>query len=388
MDNYIRACELKSELIKHRRAIHKFAEVGFDLPQTTAYVKEQLINMGYEPLEIIEHGIVTAVGSGGKTFLLRADMDALPMPEQSDLDFAADNGNCHACGHDIHTSMLLTAARILKQNEKELKGTVKLMFQPAEELLLGAEKMVEAGVLENPEVDCGMMIHISSTAKAGIGIISGPKAASSNHFKITVTGRGTHGAMPERGIDPVLVGAHIVIGAQEILSREIAFPQGGVLTMGRFEANGAVNIIPSQAIIEGTARTYTKETQEHIKKRLPEIVEKIAETYNAKAELRFTCDVPVMYNDEELTGNIEKYIKNLANSRFDVNTSAPTPGSEDFAFIGTRVPACMLILGAPNPGEDTNYALHNPKVVFDEEQLPIGAAVMAECAMRWLEEHR
>lgn len=388
MDNYMRAYELKSELIKHRRTIHQFAEVGFELPKTTAYVKEQLINMGYEPLEIIEYGLVASVGSGNKVFLLRADMDALPMQEQSGLDFAAQNENCHACGHDTHTAMLLTAAKILKENEKELKGTVKLMFQPAEELLLGAEKMVKAGVLENPKVDCGMMLHINSMTDPGIGIISGPKAASSNNFKITITGKGTHGAMPERGTDPVLVGAHIVIGAQEILSREIAFPQGGVLTMGRFEANGAVNIIPPQAIIEGTTRTYTKETQEHIKRRLPEIVEKIAETYNAKAVLEFTCDVPVMYNDEELTENIEKYIRNLANNRFDVNISAPSPGSEDFAFIGASVPACMLNLGAPNPSADALYPLHNPKVIFDEDKLPIGSAVMAECAMRWLEDNQ
>lgn len=387
MSVYERAYELKDELVRHRRTIHQFAEVGFEVNKTADYVKEQLRNMGCQPQEITKNGIVATVGEGAKTFLLRADMDALPIAEESGLEFASVNGNCHACGHDTHTSMLLTAARILKEQESSLKGKVKLMFQPAEELLTGAEKMVEAGVLKNPEVDCGLMIHISSTSKPGIGIASGPKAASSNNFKITITGKGAHGAMPETGIDPVMIGAHIIIDAQQILSREIAFTKGAVLTMGHFEGGSAANIIPSQAIIQGTTRTFTNETQAYIKKRLPEIVQSIAATYHGEAKLEFTCDVPVMVNDPVFTADVYKYIGELAENNFAVYEVEPSTGSEDFAFVGVNVPACMLSLGAPDPAQEKLYPLHNPKVTFDEEQLPMGAAVLAGCAMRWLEEH-
>lgn len=388
MDILKRAYELKDELVKDRRNIHQFAELGFDTKNTAAYVAKELQSIGYETIELIENSVVTTIGNGGKVFLLRADMDALPMKEDSGLEFASTNGNSHSCGHDTHTAMLLTAAKILKENEDKLNGTVKLMFQPAEELLLGADKMLKAGILENPKVDCGLMIHINSMSKKGIGIVSGPKAAANNNFKITVNGKGTHGAMPEKGVDPVIIGSNIVLGLQELLTREISFTEGAVITTGHFEAGTSNNTIPNTAIIEGTMRTFSGETKAHLKKRIPEVVKSIAETYRGTADFEYTSDVPVMVNDPNFTKSISKYIDNLSKDNFDFYEVTPVAGSEDFAFISQEIPSCMINLGAPNPDSEQLYPIHHPKVVFDEEALPIGAAVLADCAIKWLNENK
>lgn len=388
MDNYKRALDIKDEIVANRRHIHANPEVGFDLPKTTKFVKEKLIEMGYEPEEIIENGLVCTVGKGGKTFLLRADMDALPMQENSGLDFASTvDGACHACGHDSHTAMLLGAAKLLKEKEDELKGTIKLMFQPAEELLLGAEKMVEAGVLENPKVDAAMMVHVYSNADMGISYVKGPRYASSNNFRIKVSGVGAHGAQPENGVDPIMIGANIIMAAQELISREVAYTKSAVLTMGHFEGGSAVNIIPPEALIEGTTRSYSTETQKHIKKRLPEIASNIAKAYRGSAEVEYLCDCPIQVNDIEFTETVLGYIDELSDGRFDIYEGEPATGSEDFAFIGSKVPSCALTLGAKVTDEPF-FPLHNPKMKLNEEAFPIGAAVLVECATRWLEDNQ
>lgn len=387
MDNYNRAYEIKDEIIKHRRTLHQIAEIGMELPQTAAYVKEQLVNMGYEPVELINSGIVATVGSGGKTFLLRADMDALPVKEESGLDFASTNGNCHACGHDNHTAVLLGAAKLLKEQEADLKGTVKLMFQPGEEVLSGARAMIEAGLLENPKVDCAMAFHDRSTDQPGISYVYGPRYASSNNFIIKVTGVAAHGAMPFNGVDPIITGAHVILGLQELLSREVSFTEGAVLTICQFAAGNSFNSIPASAELKGTIRTFSKKTQEYMKKRVPEIVADIAKTYRATAELEWTCDVPVMFNDNAFTEQIVGYLKTFSEGKFNFYEGEGSTGSEDFAMIADRVPACMLSLAIPDPNSDTRYALHHPRVIFDEGGLPMGSAALTECAMRWLEDN-
>lgn len=385
MDNYTRAYAIKDEIIKHRRVLHQIAEVGMELPKTTAYVKEQLANMGYEPVEIISSGITATVGSGGKTFLLRADMDALPVKEESGLDFASAGDNCHACGHDAHTAVLLGAAKILKELEAELKGTVKLMFQPGEELLTGARAMIEAGVMENPRVDCAMSLHIRSTDQAGISYLYGSRSASSNNFVIRVKGVAAHGAMPYNGVDPIVTGSHIVLGLQELISREISFAEGAVLTFGQFVAGNSCNSIPAAAELKGTMRSFSNKTREYIVKRIPEIVADLAKTYRATAEVEWLCDIPVLVNDNSFTDQIVGYLRNFSEGKFAFYEGEPTTGSEDFALITSRVPACMFSLGAPNPNADTKYALHSPKVIFDEDCFPIGSATLVESAMKWLE---
>jgi len=387
MDFYSRAQELKSELIRHRRTIHQLAEVGMELPKTTDYVITQLKNMGYQPIEIMNSGIVATVGSGGKTFLLRADMDALPMGEETGLDYASENGNCHACGHDTHTAMLLCAARLLKEAETELKGTVKLMFQPGEELLCGAAAMIEAGVLENPKVDRAMAFHVRSTDPKGVSYIYGPRAASAGNFAITVHGAATHGAMPYNGVDPIVIGSHIVLGLQELISREISFTKGAVLTIGQFTSGSSCNVIPATAEIKGTMRSFSNETREHLLKRVPEVAGDIAKAYRAAIDFEWLCDVPVLMNDETFTDQIRSYIEDLSDGHFDVFSCEPTTGSEDFALLANNVPSSMFSFCAPYPDETKRYPLHNPKVLFDEDFLPTGSAVLAESATRWLADY-
>lgn len=388
MNNYERAVAINDEVIQNRRIIHQNAEVGFDLPKTSKFVMEKLTEYGYEPKRMAENGVVATVGKGGKTILLRADMDALPMHEESGLDFASKEKACHSCGHDIHTAMLLGAAKLLKENEADLKGTVKLMFQPAEELLTGAISMVEAGVLENPKVDVAMMLHVHGLFKKGIVLRSGDKCASSNNFRIIVKGAGTHGALPHNGVDPVYIAAQIIIGATELVSREIPFLNGAVLTMGHIEGGSAVNIIPGEVLIEGTMRTVSPDTQKHLKTRLPELVADIAKAYRGSAELEYLSDVPVLVNEVNFAKAIGKYITELGEGKFDVYEGACLPGSEDFAFVTSKVPGVMLNLGMPFPDENgKTYPLHNSKVKFDESSMPIGVATFVECATRWLEDN-
>lgn len=388
MNSFIRAKAIQDFIVDYRRNIHKNAEIGFELPKTKGYVMDRLREMGYEPVEVGTCGISATVGNGGKTILLRADMDALPMKEESDLSYAAENGYSHSCGHDTHTAMLLGAAKLLKESEASLAGTVKLMFQPAEELLAGAQNMIEAGILENPKVDAAMSMHINSTLPAGVGIKTGPRFASSDNFRIKVKGKGCHGAMPEKGVDPVMIGAHIVIGVQEIITREVSYVDGATLTMGHFEGGSAVNIIPGEVLIEGTMRTFSNETRAHLKQRLPEVVTSIAQTYRGNAEFEYLSDCPVLINDPNFTSEISGYIKTIAAGNFNVFDAASSPGSEDFALICNQVPACMLSLGAQSLDPDKRYPLHNPKMTIDENSLPIGTSVFVECAIKWLENNQ
>ena len=252
------AKEMQLLLTKHRRYLHTHPELGFDLRQTKEYVKKELISIGYEPVECGKCGLVVLAGSknSDKTFLIRADMDALPILEQADVKFKSENsGKMHACGHDMHTAMLLGAARLLKRHENELKGTIKLMFQPAEETLDGCKDMVGADVLNNPTVDAALMLHVTlgMPLQTGSAIIcdGGISAPAAEYFEIKIQGKGCHGAMPELGVDPITIASHIVIALQELHARELAMADDAVLTIGTMQAGDANNIIPDTAVLRG-----------------------------------------------------------------------------------------------------------------------------------------
>ena len=264
MDFWKRAQELKDETTQNRRRIHQNAEVGLNLPNTKAFVTEKLHEYGLKPTEC-GHGVTATLGKPGKTLLLRADMDALPMPEESGEPFACPTGEtAHACGHDMHTAMLLTAAKMLKENEDALCGTVKLMFQPAEETFEGARDMLENGLLENPPVDAALAYHVAA-GKSPVGFVmyndSGVMMASVDGFEITVHGRGSHGANPNLAIDPINVGVHIHLALQELIARESDPTKTCVLTIGQFMAGTAANIIPDTAVLRGTIRTNDKKAR-------------------------------------------------------------------------------------------------------------------------------
>lgn len=397
-----RAKELAPELTAHRRHLHACPEIGFDLPQTTAYVKAQLEAMGYTPQPCGKSGLVALAGGKrpGKVFLLRADMDALPIREEAEVDFAAQNGSMHACGHDLHTAMLLGAARLLKEREEEIPGTVKLMFQPAEEIILGAVDMLEDGLLENPKVDAAMMIHaIAATpAPPGTVVVSAPgvSAPAADYFTITVRGRGCHGSSPNTGVDPLTAAAHILIALQELHARELAMGDRAALTIGTFHGGTADNAIPDAAVLGGSMRAFSEETRVFLKGRLTDMATGIAAAFRGSAEVAFGASTPCLDNDEALTTAAHRYAVELLGEDMALSAAAlgglgegapKMSGSEDFAYVSQRVPSVMLALAAGQPQQGHRYPQHHPSVTFDEEALPYGAAVYAHLAMRWLEDN-
>lgn len=392
------------QIIAHRRYLHSHPETGFDLTNTTAYVKKTLTELGYEPQECGKSGLVALAGGKhpGKVFLIRGDMDALPIKEESGVEFSADNDKMHACGHDMHTAMMLEAARLLKAHEDEIQGTVKLMFQPAEEIFEGSNDMITAGLLKNPDVDAALMIHVTSCMpfSTGTAIVcdGGVSAPAADYFTIKIQGKGCHGSMPNNGIDPINAAAHIITALQEIHSRELSLMDEAVLTIGSIHAGNAANVIPDTAEMSGTIRTYDEEVRSFIKDRITEISEGIAKTFRASVQVTFGSGCPTLLNDSELSSCTVGYIQELcgAQGAFTAgqlnamagNGKAPkSSGSEDFAYVSQNVPSIMIALAAGQPDKGYCYPQHHPKVLFDEDCLPVGSAIYAYTAIRWLEEH-
>ena len=395
---------LREQILSQRRWLHQNAETGFDLCKTHSFVKKELEDMGYQPEDCGKAGIVALAGGKkpGKVFLLRADMDGLPIQEESGVEFACRSGNMHACGHDLHTAMLLGAAKLLKAHEEEICGTVKLMFQPAEEIFEGSHDMIEAGLLENPKVDAALMIHVMAGMPfpAGTVIVSAPgvSAPAADYFEIKVRGKGCHGSMPNTGIDPLTAAAHILIGLQELHSRELAMDDRAVLTIGTMNAGTAANVIPDSVTMGGSIRTFDEETRSMLKKRMAEIAAGIAQAFRAEAEVTFGSGCPTLVNDPELSACCEVYVKELLgkgkafsvaelNAMSGGGSSSKSAGSEDFAYVSQEVPSIMLALASGQPEKGYGYPQHHPMVKFDEDALAGGSAVYAYTALRWLEDH-
>lgn len=398
------AAELRDCISRERRALHQNPETGFDISATLSFVKSELLDMGLQPMDCGKAGVVALVGGKkpGKVFLLRADMDALPITEEADVDFASQNGKMHACGHDMHTAMLLGAARLLKTHEAEIAGTVKLMFQPAEEIFEGSHDMIQAGLLEHPKVDAALMIHVMAGMPfpAGTVIVSAPgvSAPAADYFEIKVQGKGCHGSMPNTGVDPLTAAAHILIAIQEIHARELAMDDRAVLTIGTMNAGTAANVIPDSVTMGGSIRTFDEQTRAFIKQRLAEISEGIARSFRGEASVSFGSGCPTLVNDRDLSVCCEQYVKDLLGSgkAFSVaelnamsgGGSSKSAGSEDFAYVSQEVPSIMLALASGQPEKGYGYPQHHPMVKFDEDALPVGSAVYAYTALRWLEAHK
>ena len=387
------AIAIKDDIVEYRRVIHSNPEVGAELPKTKAYVMDKLREFGYEPEEICESGIVATIEGSkpGKTFLLRADMDALPMAEATDCDFKATNGAMHSCGHDMHTAMLLGAAKLLKQNQDEIEGTVKLVFQPDEQGFTGAKKMIEAGVLQNPKVDAAMAMHVNSGTPSNLVVCGlGTSIGGCNRFRIVVKGTGCHGALPETGVDPINIAAHIFLAIQEITSREIPATKPAVITIGKFAGGDAPNIIPNEVVMEGTIRTLEKELGEQIFSRMNDIVTSTAKMFRGEAELIELSSVPPLANNKELANEVTGYMKDIVGEQGIFLFEGGGMGSEDFASYSYEVPSLYVILGAGAKNENPLYGvpMHNEKVVFNEDVLPTGAAMHAYSAIMWLKNNK
>lgn len=378
---------IQKQIVEDRRTIHHHAEFGMNLPVTTAYVKKRLIEMGYQPEDCGQAGVVATVGKPGKCILLRADMDALPMKEETGLPYSSDTDWMHSCGHDAHTAMLLGAAQLLKNHEDELPGTVKLMFQPAEELLAGAKDMVANGVLENPKVDAAVGIHIDSQVPTGkVCYCNKYTNASADVYIIKVQGKGGHGAMPENSIDPLLCACYINIALQEINSREVAGKDMAVITTGKMISGTKENIIADTAQMEGTIRTFDNAVLANVKKRLEEIAKGVGAAFRCKVEVEWPFGCGPNANDLTMQEDVVRYGSELIGAE-NMVLMDPSMGSEDFSYVANEVPSMFMWMGGRVDDDSLVYPLHHNHMVLNEDAFPIGAAMHAHCAMEWLKEH-
>ncbi len=371
--------------------LHAHAETGFDLNETFDYVWSRLADMGLAPRKCGRCGIVADIGQGEKCVLLRADMDALAVREEADVPFSCQTGRMHACGHDMHTAMLLEAARLLKSRESELSGMVRLMFQPAEEPLLGAADMLADGLLEGANVVAAFMIHVLTALEipAGTVIVSAPgvSAPAAGMFEVRIQGKGCHGAMPHAGVDPITAAAHTVLNLQQIQTRELSIAQPCALTIGMLQAGDTANVIPDRAVLRGSFRAFEDETCDYLKRRIGEIAGQTSAMFRAAAETEMLGGCPTLINDEGLSRSTLTALKGLLGQDKVLLSSnlgggaSKMSGSEDFANITHAVPSLMVALAAGHPREGYVHPAHHPQVRFDEAVLPVGAAVYAQMAL-------
>lgn len=395
------AKELNDEIIANRRYFHRHPELELTLPVTKKYVIDKLKEYGYEPKEIGESG-VTALAGGkkeGKVFLLRADMDALPIQEETGLPFASENPGCmHACGHDCHTSMLLGAAKLLKEHEDEIEGTVKLLFQPGEEPLLGAKEMVEAGILDSPPVDAAMMIHVTIGTPIPDGMVGifgeGPCYASADWFEIQIKGKGGHGAMPHFAIDPLGAACAIHSGIQEIVAEHVNPAENCVMTVGEIHGGNTGNVIADSAFMRGSIRTFNEETRQTMKESLNRLVDFTGQSRRCKAEVTYTNSCGVVECDRQVSSDVLAFTQDIMGEQAAVDLTTAfggairrVSGSEDFAAISEKVPSAVALLFIGNTEAGYQYGNHHPKSKFNEDYLFVGAAVYANAAIEWLKKN-
>ena len=382
------AQEERETILAHRRTIHRCPEVGQDLPRTAAYIAGELKKLGYQPKALGGGLVATVTGQNtGRCVLLRADMDALAGREQSGLDFQSENGAMHACGHDMHAAMLLGAAALLRKYQAQLNGTVKLVFQPDEEGFTGAKAMLKAGVLEAPRPQAAIALHVNSGTPSGMVLCGrGTFMAGCTLFRVTVTGKGCHGAMPETGVDPINIAAHIYLALQELVSREVPAKSPAVVTVGRFQAGELPNVIPDQAVLEGTIRTFDRELSEQLMERIRQVAESVAAAFRGSALVEELASAPPLRNDPALMDQAARWAEEVAGPDRVLRLDQGGMGSEDFASFTYELPCAYLLLGAGTPQEDPRYGkpMHNEAVVFNEDILPLGAALHTLFALRSL----
>jgi amidohydrolase len=381
---------IAGQLTEDRRHLHMHPELGFQEWETSKYIQRRLGEMGV-PFRagIAQTGVLAEIkgtAGAGKTVLLRADIDALPIDEQVDQPYKSQNpGVMHACGHDAHTAVLLGCARVLQERRHEFAGTVKLVFQPCEERPPGgAIKMIEEGVMENPKVDAAFGLHVTPQLETGqLGYRAGPATAASDRFQILIKGKGGHAARPNACVDAVVVAAHVVVALQTLVSRETAPIQPAVVTVGAIHAGEANNVIPGEATILGTVRTYDPELRQQMSERLRDLVQGIARAMRADAEVDYSFGYPSLVNDPAMTELLRTVGVELVGEK-NVTEVDPVLGGEDMSYFLQRAPGCFFRLGTGNRARKITFGNHHPKFDVDEGALPLGVAAMATVALRFL----
>lgn len=387
-------------LVDIRRKIHQTPELGTHLPETKKLVMDELSSLGLEPIPCGDSGVVVNIkgDNDGKVFLLRGDMDALPLTEETGLPFASTNGAMHACGHDFHTTMLLGAAKLLSERKSEINGTVKLMFQPGEEILAGAKEMIDKGLLDNPKVDAAMMIHVATGIPAPSGMFgvfgAGPTYASSDPLRIEIQGKGGHASQPNASVSPILIATAIIEYMQEVVASQVSPKESVAFAVGQIHAGNAPNIIPDTAYMDISLRTFNEEVRADVKKKLENAVKTIAELRGGSAKIVYFDNTPSAITDDAVRKSVLATAKEmLGDTAVDLETFEKgkfnyAPGSEDFAYVSIEVPSSLTTLMVGSPEEGYKYPVHNPRATFNEDCLPIGAAMYAQSAIDWLKNNK
>lgn len=381
----VRAASLSSEAVAIRRDLHAHPELGFREVRTARVVADYLRRLGYEVrTEVGRTGVVGILRGKrpGKTLLIRADMDALPISEENTHEYVSQNpGVMHACGHDGHTTIGLMTARLLV--EEEFAGTVKFAFQPAEEILGGAKAMIAEGVLDDPPVDACVGLHLWSGSPVGtVSTRSGPLMAAADTLHLTFRGKGGHAAMPHHADDVLLAAAQTLLALQTVVSRNVSPLDAALISFGKIHGGTAVNVLPEEVVLGGTVRTFKDSVRKTVLRRVEEVVRGVATTYGVTADLSLENVCGPTVNDEEMT----RLVLDVAEKIGGEESLLPTDGvmgSEDMSFFLEAVPGCFFFLGAGKTDEP-NFPHHNPRFDFNEEAMPMGAALMSAVALRYL----
>ena len=400
VDYLAEAATIEAQIIADRRHLHANPELGFDCPQTAAYIRRRLDEMGVRHVDcgVIDDttndnyeiagfgrtqsvtGVVGLIGDGEPCFMLRADMDALPLQEYNDdIDFRSRvDGRMHACGHDSHVAMLLGAAQLLKNHEAQLRGTVKLMFQTGEEWGCGAKLMIDDGLLDNPTVSAAFGLHVNPSEDVGrINVHPGTFSASMDTYIVTITGRGGHSSEPQRTIDPVMIATQLYTQLNLMFTREVDATQMTTFTVGAVRAGTVTNIIPETARLDGNMRSLDPHTRARLCERIPEMIDGIVKAWRG-THVTYDFHTPSTWNDPELTAELVPFIDEILPGRFDGDA---LPGTEDFSYISQAVPSLYCMLGTGRQGWPY---VHTPDMHQDESAFKFGAALHAHVATSWL----
>ena len=382
--------EIHQWIVEKRRTIHRHPELMYEEFETSKLVQNTLkeLEIPYKK-DIAITGVVGTIGNGkGPCIALRADMDALPIHEETDIDFKSEiDGKMHACGHDCHTAMLLGAARVLKENEHKINGTIKLIFQPAEEGGAGGKMMKEQGVLLDPKVQQIFALHVAGTIPVGtLASKEGTLLAATSSIKILVKGKGGHAAAPHHTNDPVVTGSKIVVELQTLVSRELNPLEPGVISITMANAGSAFNVIPSTMELQGTIRSLTIEGVSNLQTRVKEVAQSIAKANRCEAEVSFPGnDYPPTINDAGCWQLGKSAAKEILGEENLIEMPDPIMGGEDFAYYTEEVPGCFSFLGVGNPDIDAVYDVHHPMFKVDEKALSLGTAIHVNTAIKALE---
>lgn len=387
------AKRIEDKIIHWRRELHKIPEVGLELPKTSQYIQRQLEKMGVGYRTLLNGNAIVAILTGkkkgeGKVFAIRADIDALPIKEETGLDFASTNENMHACGHDGHAAILLGAVELLKDKDEDISGTILFLFQPGEEYPGGAKPMIDAGAL-SPMPDAIIGLHAGNLCGEvtgdSIGIGKGAIMASMDRFFIKIVGKGAHGASPHQSIDPISIAAEVISALQRIVSRELAPTNTAVVSVTRIQGGFNQNIIPGEVELEGTVRALDEETRRFIALRIEEITTHICAAHRAEAIVEYDDRYPPVIVDEQITELFAASAKKIVGEDRIVHIQKPLMGGEDMAFFLREVPGTFFFLSTPGVIDGEVYPHHHPKFDLKENQLWIGSALFAQMALDFLQ---